>query len=160
MGRLMQFWGFKRVMGKLWTALYLSPEAVTAAELGTRLGLSTGAVSMGLAELERWGCVLRTARPGDRHDYFEAEADIWKMVRTVLSTRELALIREFRGSIERAHSAAKGPDAGNPHVRARLENLQSLASTGEALLLALVRGGAIDPTPLSRTPAGSPKPRP
>lgn len=151
-GRLMQFWGFKRVMGKLWTALYLSAEPITAAELGARLELSAGAVSMGLTELERWGCVQRTTRPGDRHDYFAAEADIWKMVRTVLSTRELALIREFGGSIDRAHLAAAGADRESAHVRARLESLRGLATTGEALLLALVRGSLVDPTPLARTP--------
>ena len=26
MGRLMEFWGFRRHMGRLWTILYLSPE--------------------------------------------------------------------------------------------------------------------------------------
>lgn len=159
-GRLMQFWGFKRVMGKLWTALYLSPAPITAAEIGARLELSAGAVSMGLAELEHWGCVHRTARPGDRHDYFEAEADIWKMVRTVLTTRELALIREFRGSLDRAIATAAGPDAASAHVRARLENLGGLAKTGEALLLALVRGNPIDPTPLAHAPGDRAAPEP
>src|SRR5215467_294282 len=42
-GALMEFWGFKRVMGRLWTVLYLSGEPLTAAELCERLAISSGA---------------------------------------------------------------------------------------------------------------------
>src|SRR5918912_881500 len=44
-GALMEFWGFKRVMGRLWTVLYLTGEPLSAAELCDRLAISTGAVS-------------------------------------------------------------------------------------------------------------------
>ena len=44
-GGLMEFWGFKAVMGRLWTILYLSPEPLSAAELGERLQRSRPARS-------------------------------------------------------------------------------------------------------------------
>src|SRR2546429_3472027 len=71
-GALMEFWGFKRVMGRLWATLYLSEDPLSAAELCERLEISTGAASMTVNELERWGVVLRSRRPGDRREYFEA----------------------------------------------------------------------------------------
>src|SRR5690606_23047344 len=83
-GRLMHFWGFKRPMGRIWTILYLSPEPVSAAQLGSTLKMSAGAVSMALAELEKWGAITRTWIPGARRDYFVAEDDIWKLVRRVV----------------------------------------------------------------------------
>ena len=45
-GGLMEFWGFKRNMGRMWTVLYLAPDPLSAADLCERLSLSTGAVSM------------------------------------------------------------------------------------------------------------------
>src|SRR5262249_20190757 len=54
-GRLIEFWGFKRNMGRVWAVLYLSPEPLTAQDLRELLRLSSGAVSMILSELSRWG---------------------------------------------------------------------------------------------------------
>ena len=51
-GALMEFWGFKRVMGRIWTTLYLEGEALPAQEICDRLGISGGAASMTLSELE------------------------------------------------------------------------------------------------------------
>lgn len=111
-GRLMHFWGFKRPMGRLWTILYLSPVPLSAADLGERLKMSAGGVSMALSELEQWGAVQRTWRPGQRRDYFQAEPNIWKMVRRVLRDRELVLVRDFRGILQQAEASLKSPDGG------------------------------------------------
>src|SRR5688500_7429393 len=73
-GHLMELWGFKRNMGRVWTVLYLAGEPLTARQLHDRLQLSTGAVSMTLSELSRWGVVQKSWVQGDRRDFFEAEA--------------------------------------------------------------------------------------
>ena len=43
-GALIEGWGFKRNMGRMWAVLYLEDHPLSAAELGDRLGLSTGVV--------------------------------------------------------------------------------------------------------------------
>jgi DNA-binding transcriptional regulator GbsR (MarR family) len=48
-GRLIEFWGFKRNMGRLWAILYLSDRPLSAPEIQDRLQLSSGAVSMTLS---------------------------------------------------------------------------------------------------------------
>ncbi len=157
-GRLMRFWGFKRPMGRLWTILYLSPEPLGAAELAERLKMSAGGVSMALAELCKWGAVTKSWRPGERRDFFQAEQDIWKMVRRVLAERELTLVREFAECLEEAServAPAEGPppeasggemDSDLSYKRERLEHLLALARTGETLLSALVSGQSVDPS--------------
>src|SRR5688572_6044548 len=70
-GGLMEFWGFKRNMGRMWCVLYLSDRPLAAADLGQILQLSTGAVSMTLAELTKWGVVKKSWVPGERRDYYE-----------------------------------------------------------------------------------------
>src|SRR5437868_15388787 len=73
-GALMEFWGFKRVMGRLWTVLYLTGEPLSAAELCERLAISTGAASMTLADLERWGDGGRPREAGSHSEDIRAEA--------------------------------------------------------------------------------------
>jgi len=163
-GRLMHFWGFKRPMGRAWTILYLSPRALSAADLADRLSMSAGGISMTLSALEKWGCVERVWVPGERREYFRAEPDIWKMVQRVLAQRELALVREFGEALDRARDAMRdangaGATDGDPDAFKldRLARLSHLAGVGETLLSALVAGNTIDPTflayPSGRTDA-------
>jgi HTH-type transcriptional regulator, glycine betaine synthesis regulator len=149
-GRLMEFWGFKRPMGRMWTLLYLSPSPLGAAELGEQLKMSAGAVSMTLNELLKWGAVKKSWRPGERRDFYEAETSIGKLVQRVLRERELELVRQFSEALSnaeealpRAREAAKTPD----FKRDRVHELQRLARLGETLLTALVAGKVVDPTP-------------
>ncbi len=153
-GRLMQFWGFKRPMGRMWTLLYLSPDALGAAELAARLLMSAGAVSMTLGELLKWGAVKKTWRPGERRDFFEAETDIWKLVRRVLRERELSLVREVGDAMEKAKAAldAKPVDVEARRriafKRERIDRVRQLARIGEALIDAFVSGQSVDTAPI------------
>ena len=149
-GRLMEFWGFKRPMGRMWTLLYLSPSPLGAAELGEQLKMSAGAVSMTLNELLKWGAVKKSWRPGERRDFYEAEISIGKLVQRVLRERELELVRQFGEALSNADSAlSRGTDTASPpdFKRARVRELQRLARLGETLLTALVAGKMVDPTP-------------
>ena len=66
MGELVEFWGFKASMGRIWATLYLSVDPLAADRIATLTGLSTGAVSMGISELAQWGLIRRVAVPGER----------------------------------------------------------------------------------------------
>lgn len=155
-GGLMEFWGFKRAMGRMWTILFLSPEPMTAKELGQRLGMSAGAVSMTVSELAKWGVVKKTWRPGDRRDYIEPETSIWKMVSRVFRERELLQIRAAidafegtLGAVSRIPKTATAED--KKHLRFvtdRIQSLLGLARVGESLLSAVLEGKRIDTTPI------------
>jgi HTH-type transcriptional regulator, glycine betaine synthesis regulator len=148
-GRLMQFWGFKRPMGRLWTLLYLAPEPLSAQEIAEALKMSTGAVSMTLSELGKWGAVKKTWRPGERRDYYEAETSVWKLVRRVLGDRELSLVKEFSEALATADRALDEADLSSDtraFKKERVERLLELSKLGETLLSALVAGQTVDPT--------------
>jgi len=149
-GRLMEFWGFKRPMGRMWTLLYLSAGPMAAAELGEQLKMSAGAVSMTLNELLKWGAVKKSWRPGERRDFYEAETSIGKLVQRVLRERELELVRQFAEALSNAETALpRSAEAGSApdFKRGRVHELQRLARLGETLLTALVAGKTVDPTP-------------
>jgi DNA-binding transcriptional regulator GbsR (MarR family) len=155
-GGLMEFWGFKAVMGRLWTILYLSPEPLSAADLGERLQASTGAVSMALADLQKWGVVIKTWRPGERRDFYEPETSIWKMVTRVFRERELAFVRASIESFEstrkllaKLRSAADGDTKKRiKFIDGRIASLLTLSRIGEGLLMMLSSGQPVDPQPM------------
>jgi len=167
-GRLMHFWGFKRPMGRVWAVLYLHPQPLTAPDLAQCLKMSAGAISMALAELEKWGAVHRSWLPGDRRDFFSAETDIWQLVQRVMRERELRLIRDFSQALEQAdHGYTQAQlqlsDRDPSEVvelqeleykRARIQQLRHLSQTGETLLGALVAGAPVNPSALL-TPAAT-----
>jgi DNA-binding transcriptional regulator GbsR (MarR family) len=164
-GRLMEFWGFKRNMGRVWTVLFLSNDAQTAADLRDKLELSTGAVSMTLTELARWGVVKKVWVKGDRRDHFAAEGNLWKMISRVLNERERAEILESIDAMEEAleYLAAKAT-SDDPAERARAEvqrervaQLLSLARLGKQLLETLVTQARVDATPLIKVLLGEPR---
>lgn len=155
-GALMEFWGFKRAMGRVWTLIYLSPDPLGAADVADRLQMSAGAVSMTLAELGKWGTIRKAWRPGERRDYFEAETSIWKMITRVLRERELGLVRDTAEALGAAEAAlvaaARTGDRETRRrvtfMRDRLARLQLITQVGETLINALVAGEAIDTTSL------------
>lgn len=162
-GRLMEFWGFKRNLGRAWTVLFFSPEPLGAAELSERLHLSASAVSLSLGELLRWGAVRKTWVPGERRDFFEVETSIWKLVTRVVQQRELSLVREsaevFADAEQVIRDALVGAEgdrrAALELVRRRLGRLRLLARAGEQMLRAVVAGRALDPADV-RTAASPP----
>src|SRR3954471_11533730 len=86
-GRIAEFWGFTRTMGRAFGLLYLSREPLPQAELQRRLGISVGSASMTLAALGRWGVVHKVWVRGQRREHYQAETDFWKMISGVLNER-------------------------------------------------------------------------
>ncbi len=88
MSRISSFWGFPRAMGAIYGAVYLSPAALSLDEIVTQVGVTKGAVSTHVRQLERLGMLHRHIQLGDRKDYYTAETDFWKIVRGILQERE------------------------------------------------------------------------
>lgn len=148
-GALIEGWGFKRNMGRMWAVLYLEDHPLTAAELGERLGLSTGAVSMLLTELLQWGIVKKAWVVGERREHYEAETSIWKMVSRVFRERELNWIKTASEQFDQAGKELGGArDARRKLIADRIASLTQLAQVGAHLLEAVLEGESIDALPL------------
>ncbi len=153
-GALLEGWGFKRNMGRMWAVLYLEDRPLTAGDLGERLGLSTGAVSMLLTEMQEWGAVKKAWVVGERREHYEAETSIWKMVSRVFRERELVWIRTAQEQFDAAATAFQpggGPGGLDPRdklIAERIAGLAQLARVGAALLEAVLQGESVDALPI------------
>lgn len=124
-GDVIEHWGFRKALGRVWTVLYLADDALGAAELGERLQMSAGAVSMSLTELQRWGVARRVWKPGERREFYEAETDFWKMISRVVHDRERSLAGSVRERLESARAILRRAPATAAN-RARIERLGRL----------------------------------
>jgi DNA-binding transcriptional regulator GbsR (MarR family) len=88
LSQISRFWGFPRGMGAIFAVLYLSPAPLSLDEIVQETGLTKGAVSTEIRSLARMGLVHRSTRLGDRKDYYEAEADFYAAVRSILKERQ------------------------------------------------------------------------
>ena len=148
-GALIESWGFKRNMGRMWTVLYLDDHPLNAAELGERLGLSTGAVSMLLTELQEWGAIKKAWVVGERKEHYEAETSIWKMVSRVFRERELQWIKTAADAFQQAsEDLPAARDKRTELIAARVADLIQLTQVGAHLLEAMLQGEAVDSLPI------------
>jgi DNA-binding transcriptional regulator GbsR (MarR family) len=155
-GALMELWGFRRQLGRVWTVLFLSDRPLAAPELCGRLEISTGLLSMSLAELRRWGAVRSVEVPGDRKEHYEAETNVWRLVSRVLRERERRAVQGALAIFERAlHDARAALADVDPAVKAaarfkarRIETLVDLSRAALNVLRVLVESARADAGPL------------
>jgi HTH-type transcriptional regulator, glycine betaine synthesis regulator len=104
LGRLARFFGFSEVMGRLYGTLLLSPEPLSLDELAEGLQISKGSVSMNMRALERWGMAHEVWMRGERKKFYEAEPDLWQVIRNVVNGRER---REVQVALEVLHDSVE-----------------------------------------------------
>jgi|SRR5688500_6654307 DNA-binding transcriptional regulator GbsR (MarR family) len=145
-GDVIEHWGFRKALGRVWTVLYLDTAPLSAAEIAERLSMSSGAVSTTLAELQRWGVARRVWKPGERREFFEAETDFWKMISKVVSERERFLAESVKTRL--AEAAAFADDAPKSprrtHLLERIRRLASFAEVAESVLDSFIRSQRAD----------------
>jgi DNA-binding transcriptional regulator GbsR (MarR family) len=148
---LMSFWNFKPSMGRVWTALYLSPEPLSADSLVARTGLSVGSVSMTLSDLRDWGVVSESGRVDGKRCYV-AGTDIVSMVSRVFREREMVMISDAMSRFSEAirlldahgRSSAPGQMMESRFVATRVQRLHGLSRAGQRMVEQLVRVGRVD----------------
>ena len=84
LSQISRFWGFPKGMGAIFAVLYLSPTPLSLDEIAQETGLTKGAVSTEVRALARMGLVHRSTKLGDRKYYYEAEADFYAAIRSIL----------------------------------------------------------------------------
>ena len=142
-GNVIEFWGFKHNQGRVWALLYLRGTSMSAFQLEDELGLSKGAVSMLVRDLERWGVVLRIRQPGTGAWHYRAETDLVRMVSRVIQEREGAFITRIRADLEEARRLAAAGGAGRERLQ-RIERMATLASGAERALKVFLRTARLD----------------
>ena len=142
MSRISHFWGFPKAMGAIYGTIYLSPDPLSLDEIVELVGVSKGAVSTHVRHLERLNMVHKHLEIGDRKDYYSAETDFWKMVRSILSQREVnefdKAINTVSESLTMAAEADDDPEL-SQFYHERMKSMQAFFNMLDGLFAALLK---------------------
>ena len=152
MGRIAEFWGFKRNLGRVWTLLYLNGNPLPASDIQRALGVSAGSVSIAVRDLQRWGAVHAGNLPGDRKIHYGAESNVWRLVSGVLRGRERLELDAAIEALEHAKKDMRGPGVrglpGQAYKVAQTEKLLKLLKICRKILDGMLGSMSADFSPL------------
>lgn len=154
LSRISNFWGFPKAMGAIYGAIYLSPEPISLDLLVEQVGVSKGAISTNVRNLERLRMIHKHIKVGDRKDYYTAEEDFWKIIKNILREREnsefdlaLKTVGESIDMVKRSGGKSGRSDLNTfvikrmEHMEGFFNNLDSIVAT--VLALDELRAGAL-----------------
>jgi DNA-binding transcriptional regulator GbsR (MarR family) len=128
-GEMGTAWGVNRSVAQIHALLYVSDESMTAEDIAERLGMARSNVSTSLRELLGWNLIRRVHAMGDRRDYYEAEADMFEMVRRIALGRKAREIDPALSVLRACVAEAKGDPRVSAAARRRLSSMLSFTET-------------------------------
>lgn len=132
--------GLNNIMAQLYATLYLKGRPMSLNEMVERLNISKGSVSVNIRALERYGAVRQVWVKGSRKDYYEAEADIAKVIMErikSMASRRLSEVDEMVSSSYSVMDAINGNDDSEDEsvkiFKERLERLKNLYEQAKSM---------------------------
>lgn len=91
-GSFMDYWGFKRIHGRIWTHLFTSATPLDSEELMKRLKVSKGLMSLAIRDLLKFN-VIQDDHVG-RHGtvFYKPNTDLFEVITSVLRNRETKML--------------------------------------------------------------------
>jgi len=144
LSQISRFWGFPKGMGAIFAVLYISPTPLSLDEVVQQTGLTKGAISTEVRTLARMGLVHRSSKLGDRKDYYEAESDFYKSIRSILKERQNSefdsAIRSVQETLNELESGSvSGDEAEVKFVHERIKALQEFFNAIDTLSNAVIK---------------------
>jgi len=144
LSQISRFWGFPKGMGAIFAVLYLSPAPIPLDDIVKQTGLTKGAVSTEVRTLARMGLVHRSAKLGDRKDYYEAETDFYASIRAILKERQNGefdrALRSVKDTLTQLESGSvSGDEADLNFIRKRVKALQEFFDAIDSLSSAVIK---------------------
>ena len=145
-GGFIEYWGFKKIHGVIWTHLYLSTSPLSAGDLIARLKISKALVSLSLADLTHYRLIEQTPESEDRKTkYYRAVPEVFVAIKNILETRETPMLQEIQSRFDTLH--AQAPEGSLS--KERMEELGRMIKGANEGLRNLLLLASVDPSFLS-----------
>lgn len=122
-GEMGEVWGVNRSVSQIHALLYVSDRPLSAEDIAERLRLARSNVSTSLRELMSWSLIRRVSALGDRRDFYEAEADVFEMVRRIAANRKTREIDPALAALRQCVASAEGDARVSAEVRKRFQSM-------------------------------------
>ncbi len=140
MSRISHFWGFPKALGGVYGAVYLAAAPLGLDDIAAQVGITKGAVSTYVRQLERIGLIHKHLEIGQRKDFYTPETDFWKVVRGLLRERQQGEFDRALASV--GESLTLLGDERSPAAetaRQRMQAMQGFFNTLDGLVNALLK---------------------
>ncbi len=97
--------GLNNIMAQLYATLYFNGKPMSLNDMVEQLEISKASASVNIRALERYGAVKRVWVKGSRKDFYEAEADIAKVIVSRVTSMGQKRISEFNNLITVSYDA-------------------------------------------------------
>lgn len=121
-GDFIEYWGFRKIEGRIWTYLFLSKTALNAEQLMQLTGISKAMLSLSLQQLLEYDVVRKAFPDRERGQAYIANPNVMEVIGQVLRTRE----RQLLGKIHSSYHCAKESLKAEPSTSIHPERLQFL----------------------------------
>jgi len=138
-GEMGQLWGVNRSVAQIHALLYVADEPLAAEDIADRLRIARSNVSTSLKELVGWNLVRRVHVMGDRRDFYEAEADMFEMVRRIAEGRKAREIDPTIEVLKRCVEEANDDPKVSPAARRRLETMLDMTASVDKAFTEIMR---------------------
>ena len=144
-GNFIQYWGFKKIHGQIWTHIYLSTQPLSALQLIDRLKVSKALVSIAMKDLIDYRLLIQTPESIDKKNkFYTANPNVFEAIRFVLETRELHMINRV-ASEHQLLRELKQKSKSEPIDEKKLKHLGHMIDGAESALGSLMRLTAVNP---------------
>lgn len=124
-----------RSIGELYGVLFVSPEPLCMDDLIQKLQISKGSTSQGLKVLRSFGAVNSVYVPGDRRDFFTAEAELRKIVAGFVNEQIQPHLNSGKERLARIGQLAETDESAQKEfIIERIERLQGWHKRAAAIL--------------------------
>lgn len=153
-GFFIQYWGFKKIHGQLWTYIYLSSRPVSAHELGKKLGVSKALISLSMKDLVEYNLIQQVESENKKTKLFVANPDVFNVILNVLRQREAQMLQKIDKTFLNLEKvcAENNPEDLDPN---RIEQLGQMISIANLLLQNLIDLKAVDVSSLFSSEANT-----
>lgn len=141
-GEFIQYWGFKRIHGKIWAHLYLSEVPLDATTLVKRLRVSKALVSFSIHDLLEYNVIREVARGRGRTVLFEANPDLTGIILNVLKLRERKMMTRITAAADQLGGASEESLREMKVARKKLADMRELVNSAETVLDFVIGSGA------------------
>jgi len=97
-GSFIEYWGFKKVHGQIWTHIFLAAEPIDSTTLVKRLNVSKALVSLAIKDLLKYDVIHVVGQGSRRKILFQSNPDLIKVITQVLRMRERKMLSQIMSS--------------------------------------------------------------
>lgn len=133
-GSFMQYWGFKKIHGRIWTHLYTSSEPLDSQTLISRLKVSKGLMSLAVRDLLDYEVIVPVSTGKHGVTFYKANPDVMNVITNVLRKREAVMLSSVNSCIERIVAYSKTELTNSQLDLKNIENIKVMTQSAQGLL--------------------------